>query len=83
MFTITGVSQAQLEKLVAGLKADPDTSLTEPSPGSYQIVGHGVTAVAAFSGEVLSVSITKKPWAYPMSAVVSRVEAAIKEELAK
>ncbi len=83
MFSITGVSQAQIDKLLAALRQHPENSITEPSPGTFIISGHGVTATASFAGDVLSVKIDKKPWAYPMGTVVSHVEASIREELAK
>lgn len=59
MITIKPVTQPQIDALVASLRAN-ETAVDVAPAGTFRIVGHGITAAAAFDGETLTVNVIAK-----------------------
>jgi hypothetical protein len=70
-FTITGVTQDQVNALIEKLQRSAVVSA--PQPNRWDISGHGITATANYLPETstLTVSVKNKPWYISLSTVES------------
>lgn len=68
----SGVSQGQIDVLVADLPSHGSTVQNQSPKGGpqvYIISGHGVTVNAVYTGNNLMITVTKKPFYIPFSAI--------------
>lgn len=76
----SGVSQGQVDILVADLPSHGSTVQNQSPKGGpqvYIISGHGVVANAVYDGNNLTVTVTKKPFYIPFSAIESGLSGAL------
>jgi len=77
-FALQSVSPAQLVALQAELRANGGM-VTTLSPNQYQIVGHGVTADAAYdpATKVLTVTVVSKPFYVSIEEIETGLQKAL------
>jgi len=76
---ITPVTPAQLDALVAALRAN-ESVVTLAAPGAWTIEGKGIGAEASLLGSTLIVNVVHKPWYVPMSRIESTLRGALAQK---